>query len=93
MAKTRDLLRRVGKPMYIVDILNGIGVEVTKSNRASISGSLGNYARKGEIFTAQGQNVFGLIEFNTPQPQSHEPPENFGLDEEKPHEENTEIPF
>lgn len=83
MAKARDLLRRVGKPMYIVDLLKGIGVEVTRSNRASISGSLGNYARKREIFTAHGQNIFGLIEFDASQTSSDEPPDDFGIDEEK----------
>lgn len=85
MAKAREYLRQYGKPAYIADILKGIGVETTKGNRASISGSLGNYARKREIFTALGQNIFGLIEFKEPREpdDSDEPPDDFGLETEK----------
>lgn len=83
MAKTRDLLLETGKPMHITDILKGIGKENTKSQRLSVSGSLRSYARKGLVFTQEGGNVFGLVEFqghngNGRSPKDV-PPKGFGL--------------
>jgi hypothetical protein len=80
MAKARDALKRAGKPMYINDLLKAMGLDLTKKNRVSVSGALGSYARKGEIFTHKGPNIFGLIEFND-QAASDEPPDNFGVDQ------------
>jgi hypothetical protein len=93
MAKIRDFLLKSEKPMYIEDILKGIGLEVNKANRGSISGSLGNYARKGEIFTALGKNIFGLAEFKKPPSDSEEPPEDFGLEDEKDGTDEHELPI
>ena len=82
MAKARDYLRAVGKPMYISEILKNIGLEVNKNNRVSVSGSLGSYARKGLVFTHTGPNVFGLIEFGevSSTEDVSEPPEGFGIE-------------
>jgi hypothetical protein len=62
LAKSRDLLKSVGKPLHITEILKGIGKDVNKGNRISLSGSLGGYARKGIIFSKPAPNTFGLIE-------------------------------
>lgn len=73
MEKVRNLLRKAGKPIYIVDILKGIGKEPTKENRNGIAGSLGSYARRGDIFTKPEPGTFGLVEFS-----NQEPPADFG---------------
>jgi len=36
--------------------------ENTKSNRISVSGSLGAYCRKSEVFIKTAPNTFGLLE-------------------------------
>jgi hypothetical protein len=63
LAKARDLIKSHGHAMHVSDILKGIGKEINKANRISLSGSLGGYARKGTIFTKPAPNTFGLIEF------------------------------
>jgi len=79
MAKARDRLLKEGKPMHIDEILKALGKG--KDHKASISGSLGNYVRKGEIFTRPAPNTFGLKEFESELEVSTngEPPEDFGL--------------
>jgi hypothetical protein len=82
VAKARDYLRRVGGPQHVMEILSGIGEAPTAANRAALSGSLGAYVRKGEIFTRPSPNVFGLVEFGSSiQVGPSEPPEDFGRDE------------
>lgn len=61
--KARNILRREGKAMHVGDILRAMGKEVSKSNRVSLSGSLGNYVRQKFVFTRPAPNTFGLIEF------------------------------
>lgn len=62
MAKARDLIKASGKPMHVTEILKGLGKDLTKGNRISLSGSLSGYARRGTIFTKTAPNTFGLIE-------------------------------
>jgi hypothetical protein len=87
MAKTRELLLETGKPMHITEILKGIGKDNTKSHRLSVSGSLRSYARKGQIFTQEGGNVFGLVEFQKSNSNGRSPrevpPKGFGLSSEE----------
>jgi hypothetical protein len=87
MAKVRDLLNERREPLYINDILKGIGKEMSKKNRISIGGSLGNYVRRNEIFTRPAPNTYGLLEFEieiddkdtqTSINEEDEPPEGFG---------------
>lgn len=59
--KTQEFLQKQGRPAYIADILKGIGKEVTKESRVSLSGNLSWYVRKGLIFTRTAPNTFGLI--------------------------------
>jgi predicted RNase H-like nuclease (RuvC/YqgF family) len=73
MEKVRALLLKTGKPLYIEDILKGLGKEITRDNRNAIAGSLSGYTRRGEIFTRPEPGTFGLVEFST-----QEPPEGFG---------------
>ena len=86
MANAREMLLKAGKPLHISDILRGLGKEVNKSNRVSVSSSLGSYARKKQIFTAVGGNTFGLIEFKSNgnnELAEGEPPEDFGMDDDE----------
>lgn len=64
MAKAYTFLKSIARPVYIDEILKGIGKEVNKENRSTVSGSLGNYARRNEIFTRTAPNTFGLVEFS-----------------------------
>lgn len=63
-ARARDFIKQTAKPVHVSKILEGLGIENTKANRASMSGSIGSYARKGQIFKNFGSNVFGLIGMN-----------------------------
>lgn len=63
LARARDFIKVHGRPQHVADILKGLGKEVNKANKISLSGSLGGYARKGVIFTKPAPNTFGLIEF------------------------------
>jgi hypothetical protein len=63
LAKARDAIKAEGSPMHVSDILRAIGKPVNKATRVSLSGSLGAYARKGDIFTRPAPNTFGLKEF------------------------------
>lgn len=62
--KAREFLKAAGRPMYIMDILKGIGKEANKSNRVSVSGTISWWVRKGQIFTRPSPNTFGLVEFD-----------------------------
>lgn len=81
LAKARDFLREKGKPTHISEILQHLGKELNKDTRASLAGSLGHYARKGEIFTRPAPNTFGLTEFESSS--AIEPPDDFGVDDDE----------
>ncbi len=98
MAKVRTYLLKVGKPQHITNIIKGIGRENTKKARSTVSGSLGNYARREEIFTRTAPNTFGLIEFGNSQQvlsEEDELPDYFGLDDDTQDNDNNaeDIPF
>ena len=88
VSKTQDLLRTTKRPMHITEILEGLGKEVTKTNRASLTSSLARYARRGEIFDKAGPNRFGLLEFaRQPSPEADDPldlPDSFGSSDPHP---------
>lgn len=83
MDKTRDLLRKVGKPLYIDEILKGIGKENTPSLRKSLSSSLNVYVGKGEIFSRTAPNTYSLVGMedngDDKLPEDEEPPDDFGI--------------
>jgi hypothetical protein len=62
VAKARDAIRSVGRPVHIADLLKMLGKPIDKNNRVSLSGSLSAYVRNGQIFTRPAPNTFGLIE-------------------------------
>lgn len=62
LARARDFIRTRGCPLHVSEILKGINKDPNKANRVSLSGSLGSYVRKGNIFTKPAPNTFGLIE-------------------------------
>jgi hypothetical protein len=84
--KAREFLRKSGKAMHVSKIIEGTGKELSKANRVSLSGSLGNYVRKGLIFTRPAPNTFGLVEFEENDGTADvdapaDPPDGFGEDE------------
>jgi hypothetical protein len=78
IAKTYELLKKKGAPMHINDILSGIGKTASKKEKVSMSGALGWYVRRKEIFTRPFPNTFGLFSME----EHEEPPDEFGIDEE-----------
>jgi hypothetical protein len=64
VAKVRETLQRRGRAMHVSEILEAIGKSDTRSNRISIASSLGAYARRGDVFTHEGPNTFGLSELS-----------------------------
>lgn len=63
LARARDFIRSKGRPQHVSEILKGINKDLNHANKISLSGSLGGYVRKGNIFTKTAPNTFGLIEF------------------------------
>jgi hypothetical protein len=85
VAKVREFILNKGEPAHILELLRSLGKDSTREARASLSGSLAAYVRKGEIFTRPGPNTFGLIELTHENQEedsagSDEPPAEFGLD-------------
>ena len=79
LSKTRDVLRKYGKPMHINDLLKALGSPIDSKHKLSLGGSLANYVRKGQIFTRPAPNTFGLLEMNgTDLKEGEEIPEDFG---------------
>jgi hypothetical protein len=57
-----------------------MGKEVTRETRVSLASALSAYARRGEIFTREGPNRFGLFELKRKRRErlKSELPDNFG---------------
>ena len=89
--KAWQVLKKEGKPLYIVDILKAIGREPNKANRRSLSGTLNGYFREGRIFTRPQANTFVLVEFTDSAPvnEADDLPDDFGVD--SPDEEVSEV--
>ncbi len=83
LAKAREIIAEEGKPIHVSELLKRLGKELTRDSRASLSASIGAYVRRNEIFTRPAPNTFGLVVFNGAQEADPEPPEGFGIDEEK----------
>jgi hypothetical protein len=79
VAKAREVILKAGKPLHINEILKALGKAVNHDSKASMSGSIGAYARKNQVFTRPAPNTFGLIEFQQePKPEDELPPD-FGV--------------
>jgi hypothetical protein len=85
MAKVREFILEKGRPGHVRELLEALGRPATRQARASLSGSLAAYVRKGEIFTRPSPNTFGLIELDHENEDdaspANEPPAGFGEDE------------
>jgi len=98
VAKAREAILKVNKPLHVNEILKAIGRPTDKNSRVSLSGSLSSYAKRGQIFTRPAPNTFGLVELNHSEMPEDELPENFGSlppDEAKapPTTEDDDVPF
>lgn len=84
VAQARELILRRGAPVHIDDILAGIGKEMTRESKASLTGSISAYVRRGEIFTRPAPNTFGLAELghHNVVEESPQPPKGFGATSE-----------
>jgi hypothetical protein len=87
LAKAYDFLKAEGKPVHVMDLLKQLGKEPSHKNRVSLSGSIGFYVRRKQFFTRPAPNTFGVIDRPENQESNgasqDEPPENFGIEEEK----------
>jgi hypothetical protein len=61
----REIIRKVGKPMLLDDILIHLGRPGDKPKRSSLRGTMMGYAKLGHIFTLESKSphIFGLLEF------------------------------
>jgi hypothetical protein len=82
LAKARDAIRKAGRPLHITELLQAVGKPVNRTNRSGLSGSIGAYYRRGEIFTRPAPNTYGLVELGQAGEMPSEPPPNFGKDED-----------
>ena len=78
----RDIILDRGHAVHITELLSAMGRDVTRENKVSLTSALSAYARRGEIFTREGPNRFGLQEADhSPKqrpPTQVEPPDDFG---------------
>lgn len=92
----REALRREQKPLHIKDLLDAMGVEVTRNRRSSLSSQLSAYAKKEEIFTKAGPNVFGLMDYG-PKPLTDDQKDILSAEDhynwDSPLKSDDEIPF
>jgi hypothetical protein len=59
----RRLILEAGQPMFIDDILQGLGRPVTRDSREQIRRLLLPWVRRHEVFTRPRPSMFGLLEF------------------------------
>lgn len=82
VAQARSLILRKGIPVHINDLLEGLGKGMTRESRASLTGSIAAYVRRGEVFSRSAPNTFGLLELghitSLESDGPGEPPEDFG---------------
>ncbi len=96
VAKARDIILKAGGPVHVSTILEQLGKETSRENRASIASSIAAYVRRSEIFTRPAPNTFGLIELGHKSVESpvSEPPDDFGsVGPSSSDEIEEEIPF
>lgn len=61
--QVREVLRKAGEPRHIDEIIKALGKD-PKDTKVSLVGSLGQYIRRGAVFTRPAPNTFGLVEFD-----------------------------
>jgi hypothetical protein len=90
VARAREVILRRKEPTHLNVLVQELGLELTREAKASLSGSLAAYVRKGEIFTRPAPNTFGLVELGHKDEAASSPPDDFGAIET---EESEETPF
>jgi hypothetical protein len=65
LARSRDAIRKAGRPLHLTELLTALGKGTSRNERAGLSGTLAAYVRRGEIFTRPAPNTFGLVELKT----------------------------
>ncbi|MDO8297087.1 MAG: hypothetical protein Q7T19_11700 [Caulobacter sp.] len=83
VSQARDVILTAGRPVLIDEILEAMGKAVTRDSRASLTGSLAAYVRRGEIFTRPAPNTYGLAELGHAEVDDEpKPPTGFGIQED-----------
>lgn len=59
----RRLMVAAGEPLYIDDVLHGLGMPLNRDTRTGIRQLLLPWVRRGEIFTRPRPSTFGLVEW------------------------------
>lgn len=92
VAQARRVILSRGTPIHVDDLLVLLGKEVTRETKASLTGSLAAYVRKGDVFTRPAPSTFGLIELEHFEEKeiTTGPPTGFG---QTSNDEDDEIPF
>jgi hypothetical protein len=79
--QARQIILSRGEPVHINALLEAMGKDTGSESRASLTGSLAAYVRRGEIFSRPAPNTFGLIELGhsgTDEGDDIQPPSGFG---------------
>lgn len=81
VSQARDVILTAGRPVHVDELLEAMGKAVTRDSRASLTGSLAAYVRRGDIFTRPAPNTYGLAELGHSELDNEEPkpPTGFGL--------------
>jgi hypothetical protein len=96
ISQAREAIIKKGAPIHIDDLLEALGKEVNRENKASLAGSIAAYVRRNEIFTRPAPSTFGLVELGheTAEDEADEPPASFGqLPTSTSEDIDDEIPF
>jgi hypothetical protein len=95
VAQARDIILERGEPVYLDDLLEAMGKEVTRDSKASLAGSLAAYVRREEIFSRPAPSTFGLIELGHFEVLDEEeaPPPGFGGGAHQTNDIDDDIPF
>lgn len=96
ISQAREAILAHGAPMYIDDLLVALGKEVSREEKASLTGNLAAYVRKGEVFTRPMPSTFGLVELADVRQEvgASQPPAGFGKTEARHVDPvDDEIPF
>ena len=80
IAQARAAIIKKRAPIHVDDLLEALGKEVNRENKASLAGSIAAYVRRNEIFTRPAPSTFGLVELGheTVEDEADEPPPSFG---------------
>ena len=79
------LIKKVGKPLNIGEILIGIGKEDTKQSRASLASSLYRSSKRDGLVIKVDSNLFSIqgLQSKIKEKETFSLPPNFGKDDKK----------